>query len=224
MRTALDVSKSGGTLHCLNIRRGPPFIKGSNQVSQNNPSDGGRRPRADAKRNRAKLVEAAKRVFADRGATASLEQVARDAGVGIGTLYRHFPTRDLLIEAVYQQETDRLVEAASELAATKAPVEALREWLRLFVDFLEAKQDLKAVLEALIGGSEALYSGTPARLSPPIDMLVERIEATGLRLDIAPLDLLRAIVGVGTVRPGSDWKPRAIRLIDLLLRGARTTS
>ncbi len=183
-----------------------------------------RPPRADAARNKAKLVAAAKHAFAHRGAAASLEQIARDAGVGIGTLYRHFPTRDALIEAVYQQETGTLAAAASDLAATHPPVRALREWLLLFVDFLETKQDLGEVIETLIGGSEALYSGTPARLSPPIDMLVERVEDAGLRLGIAPLDLLRAIVGVGTIRPGADWKQRAIRLIELLLRGARKTA
>ena len=175
--------------------------------------------RTDAARNKVKLVAAGKRAFAARGAAASLEQIARDAGVGIATLYRHFSTRDALIEAVYRTETDSLVTAAFDLAVKHSPAEALREWLLLFVDFLSTKQDLGEVLETLIGGSEALYSGTPARLSQPVEMLVERLEDTGRRLDIAPLDLLRAIVGVGTIRPSADWRQRAIGLIDLLLRG-----
>lgn len=178
-----------------------------------------RRPRADGERNRHELLKAARRGFAKRGATASLEQIAREANVGIGTLYRHFPTRDALIEAVYRQETDTLVNAAANLAAEETPVEALRAWLFLFVDFLETKRDIAAVLDTLIGGSEPLYSGTPARISPPINMLVERANKSGkIRIDIAPLDLLRAIVGIATIRPSADWKQQAIGLVELVLK------
>lgn len=182
----------------------------------------GRQPRADGERNKIRLVEAAKRRFAEAGANAALEQIARDAGLGIGTLYRHFPTRDALIEAVYRQEVDALVAAASELEADMTPVEALRAWLILFIDFLETKQGIGAVLDTLIGGSEPLYSGTPARLSPPIDLLVERAnDGGGVKIDISPLDLLRAIVGVATVRPGAAWKQQAVALVDLVLKGAQ---
>jgi AcrR family transcriptional regulator len=183
-----------------------------------------RQPRADGERNKARLIEAAKRRFAEQGASAALEQIARDAGVGIGTLYRHFATRDALIEAVYRQEVDALVAAASELEANATPVEALRAWLILFIDFLETKQGIGSVLDTLIGGSEPLYSGTPARLSPPIDLLVERANAGGgVRIDVASLDLLRAIAGIATIRPGTAWKQQAATLIDLLLRGAQHT-
>lgn len=187
------------------------------KFGQNKP----RRPRADSERNRAKLVEAAKQSFSKQGANAALEQIAGDAGVGIGTLYRHFPTRDALVETVYRQEVDALVAAAAELKERFPPVDALRAWLVLFVDFLETKQGIGSVLDTLIGGSEPLYSGTPALLSPPINLLVERANATGdVRIDIAPLDLLRAIVGVATIRPGTTWKQQAVALINLLLRGA----
>ena len=95
-----------------------------------------RKPRADAQRNRALLLKTAKAAFAEKGAAASLDEIARTAGVGAGTLYRHFPTRDGLIEAVYRHETEQLVTAAARLAETHAPTAALREWLRLFVDYM----------------------------------------------------------------------------------------
>jgi AcrR family transcriptional regulator len=181
-----------------------------------------RQPRSDGERNRSTLIDAAKRRFAEQGASVALEQIARDAGVGIGTLYRHFPTRDALVEAVYRQEVDALVNAASELAENATPVDALRTWLILFIDFLETKQGIGSVLDTLIGGSEPLYSGTPAQLSPPIDRLVERANTSGgIRLDITPLDLLRAIAGVATIRPGAGWRDQAIGLVDLVLGGAR---
>jgi len=183
-----------------------------------------RRPRADGELNKVKLIEAAKHRFAEQGANAVLEQIARDAGVGIGTLYRHFSTRDALIEAVYRQEVDALVAAASELQAKAAPVEALRAWLILFIDFLETKHGIRSVLDTLIGGSEPLYSGTPAQLSPPVDLLVTRAnDCGGMTIDIAPLDLLRAIAGIATIRPGVAWKQQAVALIDLLLKGAQGT-
>ena len=177
-----------------------------------------RQPRADAVRNREKLLLAAKDVFAREGAAASLEQVAREASVGIGTLYRHYPTRDALIEAVYRQETDTLSDAASRLLSTCAPRSAMREWLLLFVGFLETKRDIVDALETLIGGPEQLYSGTPALLSSPIERLVAAVNATGgRRIDIPPLDILRAIVGIATIRPSAEWKGTVTSLTDLLL-------
>jgi len=166
-------------------------------------------------------MAAAKACFQAHGASASLEQIARDAGVGIGTLYRHFPTRDNLIEAVYRQETGQLTDAASELLKSMAPVEALRTWLFLFIEFLAAKQNLGAVLDTLIGGPEELYGETPTHLSPSINTLVRAANDTGqIRLEIEPLDLLRAIVGVATIRPGLGWKEHSVALVELLLKGA----
>jgi AcrR family transcriptional regulator len=180
--------------------------------------------RADGERNKLRLVEAAKHRFAEQGASIALEQIARDAGVGIGTLYRHFPTRDLLIEAVYRQEVNALVAVASELQTNATPVQALRAWLMLFIDFIETKQEIGTVLDTLVGGSEPLYSGTPALLSPAINLLVESANDGGrVKIDIAPLDLLRAIVGVATIRPGAAWKQQAVALVDLVLRGAQRT-
>jgi AcrR family transcriptional regulator len=184
-----------------------------------------RRPRADGERNRAQLIAAAKRVFAEKGAAASLEQVAREADVSIATLYRHFPTRDELISAVYQQEVTTLIEAADQLITNREPEVALREWLMLFVEFLDAKHGMAEAMNTLIGGPEPLYSRTPHRLDVPIRALVTDGIATGVfRDDMEPHDLLRALAGVAHVRPGENWKQSAIRMIDILLKGMLLTS
>ena len=112
--------------------------------------------RADAQRNRARLIEVAKAMFREGGAETSLEAIARAAGVGIGTLYRHFPTRDALIEAVYLTEMQNLAEAAPRFSETLPPVEALRAWLRLFVDHIATKQVMAPVLASMVGGPSEL--------------------------------------------------------------------
>ena len=188
------------------------------QRESNLPST--RRPRSDGERNRANLIAAAKRAFAERGAAASLEGIAREAEVSIASLYRHFPTRDALIEAVYRQETEMLIEAATELMAHREPEAALREWLLLFVEFLDAKRGMAEALNTLIGGPDALYSGTPARLAAPITALVARMaEKRAPRLDVEPLDLLRSIAGVANHNANPNWKKSAIGVADLLIRG-----
>ena len=179
-----------------------------------------RRPRADGERNRARLVAAAKDAFAKDGAAVSLEQIARDADVSIATLYRHFPTRDELISAVYQQEVTTLIEAADQLMTRREPAAALREWLMLFVDFLDAKHGMAEAMDTLIGGPEPLYSRTPHRLDLPIKALVAGGVATGVfRDDFEPHDLLRALAGVAHVRPNKNWKQSAIQMVDILLKG-----
>lgn len=179
-----------------------------------------RRPRADGERNRLRLIEAAKRAFAEKGAGVGLEHIARDADVSIATLYRHFPTRDELISAVYQQEVTALIEAADDLMTRQEPVTALREWLTLFVEFLDAKHDMAAAMDTLIGGPEPIYSKTPHRLDAPVKTLVSRGIAAGVfRDDIEPHDLLRALSGVAHVRPSKNWKRQAVRMVDLLLGG-----
>ena len=161
-----------------------------------------RRPRSDGQRNRVRLIAAAKRAFAEKGAAVGLEHIARQADVSIATLYRHFPTRDELISAVYRQEVTALIEQADWLMTKRAPVAALREWLMSFVDFLDAKHDMAAAMDTLIGGPEPIYSKTPQRLDLPINALVARGVATGVfRDDIEPHDLLRALSGVAHVRP-----------------------
>jgi AcrR family transcriptional regulator len=184
-----------------------------------------RRPRADGERNRARLLAAAKRAFAKGGAAVSLEQIAREADVSIATLYRHFPTRDELISAVYQQEVTMLIEAADQLMTEREPAAALHEWLVLFVEFLDTKHGMAEAMDTLIGGPETLYGRTPHRLDFPIKALVAGGVATGVfRDDIDPHDLLRALAGVANVRPSKNWKRSAIRMVDLLLNGMRSTS
>jgi len=189
-------------------------------VQDESPRKSLRRPRADGERNRARLIAAAKHAFAEGGAAVSLEQIAREADVSIATLYRHFPTRDELISAVYQQEVTTLIEAADQLMTEREPAAALREWLMLFVEFLDAKHGMAAAMDTLIGGPETLYSRTPHRLDFPIKALVAGGVATGVfRDDFEPHDLLRALAGVAHVRPNKNWKQSAIRMVDILLKG-----
>ena len=112
----------------------------------------GRKPRADAQRNRALLLKTAKAAFAEKGAGASLDEIARTAGVGAGTLYRHFPTRDALIEAVYRAEVEALATAATRLLQERPPLDALREWMRLFVDYIATKNLIVPALNSMVGG------------------------------------------------------------------------
>ncbi|HEM7807860.1 TetR/AcrR family transcriptional regulator [Burkholderia multivorans] len=189
-------------------------------MQPDSPTKPNRRPRSDGERNRLRLIDAAKHVFAEKGSAASLEQVAREAKVSIASLYRHFPTRDALISAVYRQEVDALIEAADRLVTNQEPQAALREWLMQFVEFLDAKHGMADAMDTLIGGPEDLYSKTPDRLASPITALVNRaIEAGTCKGDVEPLDLLRALSGVATIRATEDWKRSAIRMVDLLLAG-----
>ena len=185
-----------------------------------------RRPRADGERNRVRLIAAAKGAFAEeKGAAVSLEHIAREADVSIATLYRHFPTRDELIAAVYQQEVTALIEAADQLMTEREPAAALREWLMLFVEFLDAKHGMAEAMDTLIGGPEPLYSRTPHRLDVPIKTLVAGGVATGVfRDDFEPHDLLRALSGVAHVRPSENWKRSAVQMVDILLKGMQATS
>jgi AcrR family transcriptional regulator len=177
-----------------------------------------RKPRADAARNRDLLLGAAKAAFAQAGADASLEEIARGAGVGIGTLYRHFPTREALIEAVYKSEADQLIEAAIRLEKNRDPVTALREWLLLFVDYIVAKHGMADVLKPIVGTTAYANSGTQVKQT--IARLAERGIASGdISLEIEPLDLLRALSGVANLSAGPDARKSARRLVDVLIAG-----
>lgn len=181
-----------------------------------------RKARVDAERNRQRLLEAAKAVFAEKAANASLEEIARAAGVGIGTLYRHFPTRDALIEAVYRHEVGQLALAATRLSAKHPPITALREWLLVFVDYLDAKYGMAAVLNLLVSGKSALYAESGAQMKQAIAKLTNDAVASGdIQLDMEPLDLLRALAGVMNRDPGPHSKRAARRLVDILIAGVR---
>lgn len=182
----------------------------------------GRKPRADAVRNRARILEAAKEAFTRSGANVNLDDIAKDAGVGPGTLYRHFPTRDALLEAVYRSEVAKLAAAEGKFAESMPPVEALRAWMLLFVDYIAAKHIIAPALNTLVGGPSKLFEATGAQVKGAINALVERaIKSGDIRADLEPLDLLRALVGVSNVASGPDWKPSARRLVEILIAGSR---
>jgi AcrR family transcriptional regulator len=182
-----------------------------------------RKPRADAQRNRIRLLETAKVAFAEKGSAASLDEIARTAGVGAGTLYRHFPTRDALIEAVYRNETEQLVAAATRLTETHPAVTALREWLLLFVDYIATKHGMYEALNSIVGGTSDLHSASTAQVKQAIAKLVGRAVASGdIRLDLDPLDLLRALAGVANVSSGPDGERAAKHLVEILIAGIRT--
>ncbi len=184
--------------------------------------DPARRLRADARRNRDRLIEVAKAMFSEGGAETSLEAIAREAGVGIGTLYRHFPTRDALIEAVYLGETQQLAQAAARFSEALPPVEALRAWLRLFVDYIATKQVMSPVLGSMVGGPSELYAESGAQVKAAIVSLVDRAVASGdIRLDVDPFDLLRALAGVAGISSAPGWEESAKRLVDILIAGVR---
>jgi AcrR family transcriptional regulator len=191
-------------------------------VADEGDSTAVRKPRADAERNRVRLLETAKAAFAEKGSGASLDEIARTAGVGAGTLYRHFPTRDALVAAVYRNETDQLVAAADRLAETYPPVTALREWLLLFVDYIATKHGMSEVLNSIVGGTSELYSASTAQVKQAIAKLVDRAVLSGdIRLELDPLDLLRALAGVANIGLGPDGERAAKRLIDILIAGIR---
>jgi len=181
-----------------------------------------RKPRLDAQRNRERILEVAKEAFTRHGAEASLDDIAKEAGVGPGTLYRHFPTRDALIEAVYHTEVAKLAAAERELSAKLPPVEALRAWMLLFVDYIAAKHIIAPALNTLVGGPSKLYESSRAKIGGAIEALVLRaIKSRDIRPDLVPFDLIRALIGVSNVATGPDWKQSAKRLVDILITGSR---
>jgi AcrR family transcriptional regulator len=181
-----------------------------------------RRPRADAVRNRERVLVAAKTVFSAGGPDASLEAVAKRAAVGIGTLYRHFPTREALFEAVYRREVQQLVELAEALKNEAAPVDALRRWLRSNVEFVATKKGMLAALALTVHGSSELYAHTFDRLTKAVGALLDRAIAAGeIRADISPEDLLRALVGMCYMHDQPGWQTSVLRLLDVFVDGLR---
>jgi AcrR family transcriptional regulator len=181
-----------------------------------------RRPRADAQRNRERILEVAKEAFTRSGANASLDDIAKQAGVGPGTLYRHFPTREELLQAVYRSELEKLAAAERKFAQTMTPIEALRAWLLLFVDTIEAKELIAPALNTLVGDHKKIFASSYAQMNEAIRSLVKRaIESGDIRKDLDPMDLLRALIGVAHVASIPDWQQSAKRLVDILIAGSR---
>lgn len=181
-----------------------------------------RKPRRDAERNRERVLEAAKEAFTRYGADASLDDIAKQARVGPGTLYRHFPTRQELLKAVYRNELENLAIAGEKFAETMPSVEALQAWLLLFVDAIAAKQIIAPALNTLVADHKKVFEASYTRVHEAIGRLVKRaVESGDIRKDLDPGDLLRALVGVANVASSADWQQSARRLVDILIAGSR---
>lgn len=182
-----------------------------------------RKPRADALRNREHILAVARKAFAEDGAKVTLDDIVRLSGLGVGTLYRHFPNRDALLEALYWTELEKLSEAERTLGETLSPVEALREWLYLFIDMVAAKLALKEALNAMVCGTDELYAASTELIQKSITTLTERAVSSGeIQMELEPLDLLRAVTGVSNASPTPDWQQSARKLTDILIAGMRT--
>jgi AcrR family transcriptional regulator len=182
----------------------------------------GRALRADARRNHDVLLGAAAEVFAKRGAEASLEEIARHAGVGIGTLYRHFPTRDALTEAVYRREVERLCDGVEELLSANPADVALATWMRNFASYVATKRGMAVALKAVLGADNELFTYSHGRIRAAIGTLVDAaVTAGSIRTDVDADDLLGAMSGICMATDTAGWKDRTARLIDLLVDGMR---
>ncbi|GAA4181665.1 helix-turn-helix domain-containing protein [Gryllotalpicola koreensis] len=177
--------------------------------------------RADATRNRKQLLEVATRVFVSAESEPSMRAIAREAGVGIATLYRHFPTRESLVDAVYQDQVARLTTGAHELLAELPPTAALRRWMDLFGDWIATKNGMLHTLLAMIEAGEIAHAQTRAELLAAIEALLAAGRETGeLRTDASAEDIAAGLIGVFTVAHPSD-PGRAARLLDLMIDGLR---
>ncbi|HEX4438111.1 MAG TPA: helix-turn-helix domain-containing protein [Solirubrobacteraceae bacterium] len=185
--------------------------------------EGVRAMRADARRNREKLLAAAVELWADAGEDVALESIAERAGVGIGTLYRHFPTREALAEAAYRNEVRRLCEAAGELLGERSPDEALAQWMDRFVTYVAAKRSMADMLQSVVATSDAsLYTDARRQMADAITMLLDAAALAGtVRGDIEPDDVLRIMSGIWLGADAPDWTERSRRLLALLMDGLR---
>ena len=182
-----------------------------------------RKPRADAARNRERLLEAAKIVFSAGDADASLEAVAKRAGVGIGTLYRHFPTREALFEAVYRREVDHLSDLAEQLKKEPVAVDALRRWLRSAIEFVATKKGMSAALAIALQGTSDLRAYSYERLTNAAGMLLERAVAASEIRSLSSEDLLRALIGMCALDDRPGWQSSAVRLMEIFVDGLRVS-
>jgi AcrR family transcriptional regulator len=183
-----------------------------------------RKPRTDAQRNRERILDVAKEAFTQSAANASLDDIAKQAGVGPGTLYRHFPTREELIEAVYRTEVEKLAAAERSFTDTMPPLDALRGWMLLFVDYIATKKIIAPALNSMVGGPSKIFEASHGQIWEAIRALVKRAVKSGdIRKDLDPIDLLRALIGVANVATSPDWQQSARRLVDILIAGARPT-
>jgi len=179
--------------------------------------------RADAQRNREKLLSAATEAFAAEGEDAALESVAARAGVGIGTLYRHFPNRDALVVAAYQHEVDALCGTAADLLAAGQPAdEALRAWTERFADYVATKRRMGNALRSAVASDSPLFAQTRERIVGALRLLLEAGVASGtLRSDVDPKDFMRVINGIWYLPDGIQWREDVGRMLELVIDGLR---
>jgi AcrR family transcriptional regulator len=181
-----------------------------------------RRPRADAERNRARLLESARAAFASGREPVTLEQIARDSGVGIGTLYRHFPTREALVEALYRKELADLCASVDELLATRPPDRALRAWMDRFADYVAAKREMADTLRAVFAAGTVTVSHAREALATAVTAILDADAATRtLRDDVRPEDIVALIVGSFTATSLAGGREQLDRMFDLLLDAVR---
>ena len=178
--------------------------------------------RADATRNRDHLLDVATRVFASAGTDPSMRAIAREAGVGIGTLYRHFPTREALVDAVYRDQVARLTAGARELLAELPPPAALRRWMDLFGRWIATKNGMLDTLLAMIESGQIAHAQTRTELLAAIDDILNAGRATGeLRADVTAEDIAASLIGIFTVAHPAEHIARAHRLLNILSDGLR---
>lgn len=182
-----------------------------------------RKPRADAQRNRNLILQVAQRAFTRSGPNASMDEIAKEAGVGPGTLYRHFPTRDALLEAVYRTEVEKLAAAERSFADSMPPLDALRAWMLLFIDYIATKKIIAPALSSAVGEQPKVVQASYTPIHAAMRALVKRgIKSREIRKDVDAIDLLRALVGVAYLESGPAWQASARRLVDILITGSRT--
>ncbi|MCX4403660.1 TetR/AcrR family transcriptional regulator [Streptomyces sp. NPDC059837] len=183
----------------------------------------GRPLRADAQRNRDKILSTASRVFAEQGLDAHLEHIAKEAGVGTATLYRNFPTREILIEAAYRNELARLCDAAPGLLAALPPREALRDWMGRFIDYATAKLGMAEALRAVVESGVNPYAHSREMMLEALTSLMDAgVTAGTIRSDISATDMFAALTGIALASGKPDQRAQAERLLDLTLDGLST--
>jgi AcrR family transcriptional regulator len=178
--------------------------------------------RADAARNREKLIDVAVVAFTEHGVDVPLESIAARAGVGVGTLYRHFPSRNALVQAVYRHEVERLCASPAALLAGHASDVALQEWMGRFVEYAATKRGMSEALSSAVASGLPLFANTRSQMLSALSQLIDAAVADGsIRADADPEDVLRAMGGVWQMSDGPQWREQARRLLALLMDGLR---
>ncbi len=181
-----------------------------------------RKLRADALQNRERILQVAKQAFTEVGPDVSLDEIAKLAVVGSGTLYRHFPTRDALVGEVYRTELEKLKAAEQRFSKSLPPLEALRAWMLTFVDYMATKLIILPAINLMACGPEKVFEQSGPLITTAIDSLMRRaVESGDLRDDVSGMDMLRALAGLWAVAPTEDWAASARKMVEILLLGAR---